>query len=130
MIFFFLFLTYFTLYNRFQVHLPHQNWLKCIPFYDSNIPLWICAATSLSIHLLMDVHLGHVHLGCFHVLAIINSAAVNSGIHVFFQFWKFFFNFEKLKNSSGYMPRSGISESYGSFIPVFFFLKKSPYYLP
>ena len=27
------------------------------------------------------------HLGCFHVLAIINSAAMNNGIHVFFQFW-------------------------------------------
>ena len=27
------------------------------------------------------------HLGCFRVLAIINSAAMNNGIHVFFQFW-------------------------------------------
>ena len=33
MIFTFLFLIYFTLYNRFQVHPPHQNWLKCIHCY-------------------------------------------------------------------------------------------------
>ena len=26
-------------------------------------------------------------LGCFHGLAIVTSVAVNSGIHVFFQFW-------------------------------------------
>ena len=39
------------------------------------------------------------HLGCFHVLAIVNSAAVNNGIHVSFS----------ILVSSGYMPRSGIA---------------------
>ena len=30
----------------------------------------------------------HAQLGCFHVLAIINSAAINIGVHVSFQiFW-------------------------------------------
>ena len=47
-------------------------------------------------------------LGRFHVLAIVNSAAMN-GIHVSFS----------LPVSSGYMPRSGIARSYGSFIPSF-----------
>ena len=47
------------------------------------------------------------HLGCFHVLAIVNSAAVNNGIQVSFS----------ILVSSGYMPRSGISGSYGGFIP-------------
>ena len=47
------------------------------------------------------------HLGCFHVLAIIKSAAMNNGIHVSFS----------ILVSSGYMPRSGIAESYGGFIP-------------
>ena len=58
------------------------------------------------------------HLGCFYSLAIVNSAAVNNGIHV---------SFSTLV-SSGYMPRSGIAGSYGSFIPSFF--KESPYCLP
>ena len=49
------------------------------------------------------------HLGCFHVLAVANSAAVNSGIHVSFS----------ILVSSGYMPRSGIAGSYGGFIPSF-----------
>ena len=49
------------------------------------------------------------HLGCFHVLAIINSAAINSGIHVSFS----------VLVSSRYMPRSGIAGSYGGFIPSF-----------
>ena len=49
------------------------------------------------------------HLGCFHVLTIVNSAAMNSGIHESFS----------LLVSSGYMPRSGIAGSYGGFILSF-----------
>ena len=49
------------------------------------------------------------HLGCFHVLAIVNSAEMNTGIHVFLS----------ILVSSGYMPRSGIAGSYGGFIPSF-----------
>ena len=46
------------------------------------------------------------HLGYFHVLAIVNSAAMNIGVHV--SFWMMVF--------SGYMPRSGIAGSYSSSI--------------
>ena len=52
------------------------------------------------------------HLGCFHVLAIINSAAMNIGVHV---------SLSDLV-SSVCMPRSGIAGSYGSSISSFFFL--------
>ena len=49
------------------------------------------------------------HLGCFHVLAIVKSAAMNSGMHVSFS----------ILVSSGYKPRSDIAGSYGGFIPSF-----------
>ena len=49
------------------------------------------------------------HLGCFHVLAIVNNAAMNNGIHVSFS----------ILVSSGNMPRSGIAGSYGGFILSF-----------
>ena len=49
------------------------------------------------------------HLGCLHVLAIVNSAAMNNGICVSFS----------ILVSSGYMPSSGIVGAYGGFIPSF-----------
>ena len=55
------------------------------------------------------------HLGCFHVLAIINIAAVNIGVHV--SFGTMFF--------SVYMPRSRITGSYGSSI-----FKEPPHWSP
>ena len=58
------------------------------------------------------------NLGCFHVISIVNSAAVNTGVHVSYS----------VLISSGYMPRSGISGSYGGYILSFF--KESTYHLP
>ena len=49
------------------------------------------------------------HLGCFHVLTIVNSAAMNNGINVSLS----------ILVSSGYMPKSGIAGSYDGFIPSF-----------
>ena len=73
----------------------------CSFLWLSNIPSCICTTTFL-IHSSVD---GHV--GCFHVLAIVNTAAMNNGIHVSFS----------ILVSSGYVPRSGIAGSYGGFIP-------------
>ena len=42
-------------------------------------------------------------LGCFHILAIVNSAAMNIWVHESFL----------RKVLSGYMPKSGVDESYG-----------------
>ena len=52
---------------------------------------------------------GNGHLGCFHVLAIVNSASVNTGVHVFLS----------ILVSSVCMYSSGISGSYGSSISSF-----------
>ena len=49
------------------------------------------------------------HLGCFHGLTIVNSASMNNETHVSFL----------ILASLGYVPRSGITGSYGGFIPSF-----------
>ena len=61
-----------------------------------NVPLHIYT-TSFFIHSPVDRR-----LGCFHVLAIVNSAAMNIGVYV--SFWIIVF--------SRYVPRSGIPRSY------------------
>ena len=66
----------------------------------SNTLLCICTTTSLSLD---------GHLGCFHVPAVVNSAAMNNGIHMSFS----------VLVSSGYVLRSGVAGSYGGFIPSF-----------
>jgi len=49
------------------------------------------------------------HLGCFHVLAIVNTAALKIGVHVSLSILVFLV----------YMPNSGIAGSYGSSISSF-----------
>ena len=49
------------------------------------------------------------HLGCFHVLAVVNSAALNIVVHVSFS----------VLASSGYMPMSVLARSYGGFMYLY-----------
>ena len=64
----------------------------------------MCMYHSFFIHSSVDGH-----LGCFHVLAIVNSTSVNIGVHVSFL----------VLVSSGYMPNNGLAGSYGGFIKEF-----------
>ena len=57
------------------------------------------------------IHSSVGHLGCFHVLAVVNSATVNTEVRIYF--WIMVF--------SGYMPSSGTAGSYGS--SIFSFLR-------
>jgi hypothetical protein len=52
------------------------------------------------------------HLGCFHSLAILNSAVMNSSVQVSL--------LSPVLSSFGWMPRSGITGSYGSSSFSFF----------
>ena len=73
-------------------------WLSSIPLYKiSNVVFTRSSADG--------------HSGCFHVLAVVSSAAVNVGVRVSF----------KIMASSGYMPRSGVAESYSN--SIFSFLR-------
>ena len=54
----------------------------------------------------------HEHLGCFYVLAIANSAAMNIRVHVSIS----------RKVLSGYMPKSGIAGSYSGSMYSFLIL--------
>jgi len=55
-------------------------------------------------HIFLTQSFVNGHLGCFHVLAIVNSAAMNMQVHVSFS----------RRVLSGYMPKSGIAGSNGS----------------
>ena len=103
MIFIFLFLIHFTLCigSRF-IHLIRT---------DSNAFLFMAEYYSIvyMYHNFFIHSSVNGHLGCFHVLAVVNSAAMNNGIYVSLS----------ILVSSEYMPKSGISGSYGGFIPSF-----------
>ena len=60
------------------------------------------------------------HLGCFHILLIVNKAAVNIGVLMFFQI--------SVLGFFGYIPRSGITGSKGR--SIFNFFEVSPYCFP
>ena len=85
-----------------KVLLHYFSWL-------SSIPLCVCVCVCVCVYHIFFVRLsvdGHLHW--FHILAIVNSAAMNTGMHVSFQTRVFVL--------SRYIFRSGIAGLYGSSV--------------
>ena len=122
-------LTDFTYYHNLQVHPCCYEWHCFILFHrwDSEgqgslaccshgvvkswtqLSDWATSPIPLCIYMYHSPVSGN--LGCFHAFTIVNSTAVNIGVHV--SLWTMFI--------SGYMPRSGNARSYVS--SVFSFLR-------
>ena len=92
MIFVFLFMTYFTL-STIGSKLPTSLELTQICSFLAELYSIVCMYHSFFIHSSVR------HLGCFHVIAIVNRAAMNIMVHVCFSIFV----------SSGYIPGSGIA---------------------
>ena len=74
----------------------------------------VCVCVCMCVYHIFCVHSSvDGQLGCFCILAIENNTAMNTGAHV--SFWISVFVFFR------YVPRSGITGSYGS--PIFKFLR-------
>nr|KAF6471683.1 hypothetical protein HJG59_011052 [Molossus molossus] len=57
----------------------------------SNIPVYVCARAHA--HYSFSISLStNGHLGCFHILAVVNSAAVSVGVRIYLQISVFIFS--------------------------------------
>ena len=98
MVFVFLFLTSLSMIISRPIHVA-TNGIILLFFLWLSIYIYMYINHIFFIHSSVDGH-----LGCFHVLSIVNGAAMNIGVHVSFQ----------ILVMSGYMPRSGMDGSYGN----------------
>ena len=85
----------------------------CCEWHYFAIDVWLVFHWYISVHTTSSsIHLLR-HLGCSHVLAVVNSATMNIGVHV--SFW--------IRVLFRYMPRTRIAGSYDSSVSSLFFLR-------
>ena len=82
-----------------SIHVAANGIISFILFYG-----WVIFHCTYVPHLLYPFICRWTFSGCFHILATVNSAAMNTGVHA--SVWIMVF--------SRYMPKNGIAGSYGS----------------
>ena len=101
MAFVFLLLTSLSMIISRYIHVTANNIISFF-LWLSSIPLCVCVCVCVCVYHIFIHFSVDVYVGCFNVLAIINSSAMNIEVYVSFQI-KVFFRFT---------PRSGTAGSY------------------
>ena len=96
-------LTYFTQSNNILICPHHWKWQDFIPFNK-----WVIFHCIYISHIFISQPSVNGHLGCFHVLNILNSEAMNIEVPVSFGISIFIY--------SRYIPRNGIAGAYSHSI--------------
>ena len=90
--------------------LPHCRWILYHLRHQGSIYICTHIYTHNFICIYFFIHASaDGYFSCFHVLALVNSTAANTGVHIPFQ----------ITFLSGYMPRGGIADHMASLFFVF-----------